>query len=218
MDTFLIVAILLLIGVALLLVLYPLWQQTHPQTNAQLHQAGQTLDEVEARYQTALASIRELMFDYELGKVSDEDYQTLLVDTKLEAAKIRHQLDRLSASMLADPIDTDLDAEVETMIAQVRQNSSGDYKSLLKEVEVEIEQLKNLKPDSQSPLCSNCGHALNREDAFCARCGTAVQAPISPNTCPQCGYIHQPDDAFCARCGATLSETITDRSIEDTRI
>ena len=219
MDTFLVVAILLLISIALLLVLYPLWQQTRPQTAEQTHHVGQTFDEIEVRYQATLDSIRELMFDYELGKVSDQDYEMLLANSKLEAAKIRQQLDRLSSSAPADHIDTELDAEIEAMIAQTRQNLLGDNKTLLiKEVEMEIEHLKNLKPKSHSPGCLNCGNILNLGDAFCARCGTAVQTQIPPNTCPQCGYSHHPDDAFCAKCGATLSETITDRSIEDTKI
>jgi hypothetical protein len=217
MDIFLVVAILLLIGSALLLILYPLWQQTRPQTTRQIPQAGQTLDEVEARYQATLDSIRELMFDYQLGKVSDQDYETLLTNSKFEAAKIRRQLDRLSSCVPAGHIDANLDAKIEAMIAETRQNSSGDYKTLLTEVEAEIERLKNIKFDAPSPSCSNCGHVLSLGDAFCARCGTAVKAKISPNTCPQCGYTHHLDDAFCAKCGAALKESITERSIEDAK-
>ena len=101
--------LILALGVGvLLLIAYPLWQQTRPEAIFRANRSGQTLAEYQARYQAALDSIRDLMFDYEMGKVSTEDYELLLHKTKLEAAQIRQQIDRLSQGQVS-MIDPALD-------------------------------------------------------------------------------------------------------------
>ncbi len=91
MDATTTIIILILIGVALLLILYPLWRQTRVRA---VGPEGRTLAEYETRYQASLAAIKDLMFDYEMGKVDEQDYKVLLANLKAEAAQLRRQIDQ----------------------------------------------------------------------------------------------------------------------------
>jgi hypothetical protein len=177
------------------------------------------LEEYQARYQATLAAIKDLMFDYEMGKVSAEDYDRLLAKSKLEAAEIRHQLDRLNHSTAAN-VAAALDVEIERMVAQLRQSQPDDGDALLHEVDAEIELLKNIQlnsPEIDEATCPHCGQAFLPGDAFCAGCGqplpdlTATEVEV----CPACDYTYQPGDAFCARCGLALTEGERAQPVEE---
>jgi RNA polymerase subunit RPABC4/transcription elongation factor Spt4 len=219
MDVLSPVIIVILIGGALTLIFYPLWQQTRPETILRVNRPGQTLEEYQARYQALLTAIKDLMFDYEMGKISTEDYERLLNKTKLEAAEIRRQIDHLEHSTTAD-IEASLDAEIETLIDQPSHNFETD-EALLREVEAEIELLKDVKLDKQPTTgladdkltCPHCHKIIQPGDVFCAHCGqslaeleTEFKTEFDADACPKCGYSSQPDDVFCARCGATLKK------------
>jgi hypothetical protein len=215
MDTIAIVVSLVLIGLALAIILYPLWQQTHTETPLEMHAAGQTLEELQVRYEASLAAIKDLMFDYEMGKVSTEDYETLLNRTKVEAARIRQQIDQLSISAAPVTVKPDLDREIEQLIAQMRRQPAATPE-LRAEVEAEIEALKTIQPELLvTSTCPSCGRAIRPGDAFCSGCGRAIPQEA---TCSQCGYAYQPDDAFCARCGAVLKAAVEVPNYEDTAL
>jgi hypothetical protein len=213
MDMIVIVVSLSLIGLALFLILYPLWQQAHHQAFLEVDPTHQTLEELQTRYQASLAAIKDLMFDHEMGKVSTEDYEALLSRAKLEAAHIRRQIDQLDTAAAETPVESSLEAEIEKVIAQMRRQPATSQ-ALLAEVEAEIEALKDIGVERfNTPLCSFCGKALRPGDAFCNGCGQAV-TPVE--NCPQCGYAYQPGDAFCARCGAVLKAGVEVPDYEDT--
>lgn len=192
---------------ALALIAYPLWQQTRPEALFRVNRTGQTLAEYQARYQAALDSIKDLMFDFEMGKVSVEDYELLLPKTKLEAAQIRQQIDRLSQNQFSQ-IAPALDAEIESLVRQVRTAGANGSETLLPAVEAEIEALKQVSIDHPrgGPACPACGKPFRPDDAFCTGCGQAL--PQFEAGCPECGAPHQPDDLFCAKCGAPLREDV----------
>jgi len=216
MDALTLIIIAALIGGALALIFYPLWQQTRPEAIFRLDQSGQTLEEVEARYQALLDAIRDLIFDYEMGKVSNEDYETLLNRTKLEAAGVRRHIDRLNRST-PNAIEATLDAEIEILIAQMSTAGLNGHEPLLAEVEAEIELLKQVKPEQpaqQGPdlsqagsICPHCDTPFRPGAAFCAHCGQSLAELKAKETlCPECNYKYQPGDAFCVRCGTALTQ------------
>ena len=227
MDVLALVASLILIVVVLLLILYPLWQQTRRATPFQTEADELTLEEYELRYQVILGSIRELMFDYKMGKMTEADYEALLSEAKLEAATIRQHIDTLTVAPETDKIDSDLDAEIEALISQLRGKPDQHVPDgLLRDVKAEIAVLNNVQPDrvSTEQRCPGCGHRLQPADKFCGRCGEAVSAgtpaAVEPETsaCPQCGYTHEVGDAFCAHCGSTLAQEPITESLEDATI
>jgi DNA-directed RNA polymerase subunit M/transcription elongation factor TFIIS len=191
-----------------------LWQQTRPEAILNINRPGYTREEYQARYQAALSAIRDLIFDYEMGKISAEDYEKLLAKTKFEAAEIRHQLDRVSRSATTD-IEATLDVEIEKLVAQLRHNKFNSHTPLLSEVEAEIELLKQIQltpAQMEALVCPQCGQALLPDDTFCVICGQMLsplpsdQPGIMAQGCPSCGYAFQAGDAFCARCGLALAD------------
>ncbi|MCB0211712.1 MAG: zinc-ribbon domain-containing protein [Anaerolineae bacterium] len=215
MDYLTIIMIVLLIGVTIGLVSVPLWQPA-PTTSAlkEVEQPGQTLDELEVQYQAALAAIKDLNFDHEMGKVSTEDYQIFLTKSKLEAARIRQTIDHLSSTELLEQ-EQALDAEIESLVAELRHRSEPD-ENLLVEIDAEIEALKSMQPSlptTEGIACSHCGATLRADDKFCTSCGQVVPDHIddlstddNADHCPHCGYGYQSGDAFCAQCGTPLNE------------
>ncbi|MCB0166515.1 MAG: zinc-ribbon domain-containing protein [Anaerolineae bacterium] len=210
MDVLTIVLIVLLIGVTIGLVGAPLWQPAAANTALEdIERPGQTLEELEAQYRATLAAIKDLNFDHEMGKVSTEDYQSLLAKSKLEAARIRQAIDRLSSAEIVEQ-EQALDAEIETLVAQLRQGSEP-AEALLHEVDAEIEALKSLPPGlptTEGRTCPHCGAALRADDKFCSSCGQAMPEPAAElaDHCSHCGYTYEPGDAFCAHCGTPLTE------------
>ncbi len=224
MDALALVLSVALVGGALALILYPLWQQTRPEAVFRTSRYGQTLEEYQARYQAVLAAIRDLMFDYDMGKVAAEDYEPLLTRLKLEAAGYRQQIDRLQRSQ-AEAIGPALNAEIEAMIDRVRQQGVNGNQALLREVEAELELLKSVEFDAETDTCPRCGHPVAPDDVFCSRCGQSlaeqagsIQAEEVENACPHCGHAFLPGDAFCVKCGAVLDENAASQRYQETRV
>ncbi len=189
---------------ALALVFYPLYLQSRRNGWLTASREEQTLEEYEARYQALLASIRDLMFDYEMGKVAEDDYHHLLHQAKLQAAQVRQQMDRLIQGD-TPALEAGLDADIEALVRQARQSRQVDP-ALARQVEAEIEALK--QTPSTAAVCPHCGKPAQPGDRFCAYCGQSLpELPAGP-TCPHCAAPVYPDDAFCARCGAALTAEI----------
>ncbi|GAB4436157.1 MAG: hypothetical protein Kow0031_17920 [Anaerolineae bacterium] len=195
-----------LVLAALALVSYPLWQQSKQhQMVLAAPLPGQTPREIEARYQATLASIKDLMFDYEMGKLTHDDYNTLLVKSKTEAARLRQMLDRMT---FESGISPEVDAQIEALIADTRQlplNRNGN-RALLKQIDRNIAQLKS--SNGHCTACPHCDGRVLLSDSFCPSCGLALNngpATIATaNTCQKCSAPVEPADAYCAGCGAAL--------------
>lgn len=212
MDAITLIVMIALVGGALGLIFYPLWQQTRSEAILRVNHSGQTLEEHQARYQAILDAIKDLMFDYEMGKVSAEDYETLLNKTKMDAAQVRRHIDQLSRSTAVD-LESSLEAEIERQIASLKQGHFNGNEALLREVEAEIELLKNIElaapagPAAATLACPKCRQTIRPGDTFCSHCGQSLaefEAQTGPDSCPRCGYAFQPEDLFCARCGVAL--------------
>lgn len=102
----------------------------------------------------ALMALRDLDFDFQMGKVAPDDY-----------APLRQQL--LIAAAQAEQV-------VETPKAVMK---------------VKVESM----------ACPQCNAAVQADDRFCPKCGTALNL-----TCPHCQKKVVAGDKFCAGCGAAL--------------
>lgn len=203
MEILTLTIIAILVGLALALVAYPLWQQHRPEALFKVNRTGQTLEEYQARYSAALVAIKDLMFDHEMGKITTADYDTLLAEAKLEAAQIRKNIDRLSQGDNLPQVDATLNQEIETLIAQARQQTAANHQPLPPDIDAEIKRLTTLHLGGAATDCPNCGAPIQPTDAFCTRCGQAV-AHTNAVFCAKCGRQAQPGDAFCVRCGAAV--------------
>lgn len=89
-----------IIGVVLILltvlfVAYPLLQKSRHQVSFAINHQNEDLL---ARKNEIYTAVRDIDFDYRMGKLSDEDYQTLREQYKQEAVKIMQALDRLGGA------------------------------------------------------------------------------------------------------------------------
>ncbi len=198
MGLLILTTVVTLSGLSLLLVLYPIWQRTYAEVTVQRDQPGPALAEIEARYQAALAAIKNLAFDFEMGKVSSEDHHLLLHKAKIDAAKIKQRIELLSTN----DIDYGLEAEIERLVADLKRDKSNRPKALQRKIEAEIASLRDEQPTG--PGCPHCRKANQPGDAFCSDCGHPLLAH-GQDICPDCGYAFQPDDAYCSRCGSAFT-------------
>jgi hypothetical protein len=139
------------------------------------------LDELLARREAALQALRELNFDRQVGKISDQDFGAFESNLKLAAA---------GAFRALDEWEDDADRRLGPAL-------SRDY----------VIRLESLK---QGVSCAACGRRSGADDRFCAGCGAPIPAPsalapaASVAVCAACGRGAEPGDRFCAGCGRPL--------------
>jgi len=211
MDILTLTLSLLLIIAMLVLILHPLWQATQTNQAAPTRRVEQIVTDYQVRYEAVLANIRQLMFDYESGKIAPEDYEMLLHQTKVEAAKIRQQIDYYNEGVPAAN-EFALDTKVELMVKQLKGQPHEANEPLWREVDAEIARLQKqpVPPMNALPKCPHCGQGHQLGDAFCSRCGQAIAAPamtVTRHFCAKCGQAAHSDDAFCVKCGAPVHQS-----------
>lgn len=134
----------------------------------------------ETRKGVALLALREIDFDRETGKLSDQDYERLKTAYTAEAVAAL----RLEEGRAARAPDS-----VESLIAaRVLQMRVGGPASL--------------RPSaSTTEHCPNCGPRPESDALFCSECGRALGAPA----CAACGAALVAGARFCERCGAPVA-------------
>ena len=159
------VGALLLLGIAILAVAWPLIQERRGVAAAELAAdvlpADDPLLELQAQRDAIYQAIRELRFDHQVGKVSEADFAAFDAQLRGQAALVLQQIDAVHQAE-ADPA---LDAALEAEIAALRQvNGSGPAKTAL------------AVPAGKPALnfCPQCGHKLQAGDRFCGKCGAAL--------------------------------------------
>jgi hypothetical protein len=181
MLIFILLSVLLAL-VALLAVAYPILARSHS-TQPVAASAEETVNELLAQRDTVFQALRELRFDREVGKITDEDFTVFEGSLKQSAANSLRALDEWESGA-----DRDLGAVIEGAVtARVVLTAEGAI------------------------VCPGCGHAAARQDKFCGRCGAALPETVadepSVSACPNCGRPCDATDRFCATCGHQLSAT-----------
>ena len=134
---------------------------------------------IQNRHQSAILALRDLDFDFQAGKVSEEDYGSLRTSLLAKAAATMQTLDESADARLENLIQARRTQLITgTAPAQLNANAVG------------------------GSSCANC-HAPLAEDAnFCMKCGTPVQRTF----CPHCGKSIMADDRFCPTCGKAIPQ------------
>ncbi|MDZ7292612.1 MAG: zinc ribbon domain-containing protein [candidate division KSB1 bacterium] len=124
---------------------YPLFQKQQRKVSFAVNHRAQ---ELEARKAEIYAAIRDIDFDYRMGKLSQEDYQALRDRYKAEAIDMMKQIDAL-------------------MLRQSRSSSSkGDGKEGSGQSrKTTVSSGKKLR------FCPQCGQPVEADDRFCSACG-----------------------------------------------
>jgi hypothetical protein len=128
------------------------------------------LVELLGRRDSIMQAIKDLEFDYRVGKISQEDYQRLDQRLRRQAIGLMQQIEKVA------PESASLDEQLESIIAQYRQTpvapAIGTATAAI-----------NDKPDAlPSPppttrFCTECGKPVEAGHKFCAYCGTPIAQP-----------------------------------------
>ena len=141
-----------LIGLAFYLVALPLIQ--HARRNDSYEEVSseeERLAELLAQRDSAFQALRELSFDHQVGKITDEDFVAFEVGLKQNAAETLRALDRWEAET-----DDELDSVME---AAIRSRKAA---------------LICVPPATDGRVCGKCETPAAAGDRFCAKCGSAL--------------------------------------------
>jgi hypothetical protein len=141
LDVDLVVMLLMAIGIVVF-VGEPLvrWQISEaPQSTR-----GREVEQLTLQKETLYTAIHDLDFDFQTGKVDQQDYTELRHNLEEEAIQTLRQLDTVDPSMT-------LDGEIERQITALRQSS--------------------LPHATLQGVCPGCGARRQEGENFCAYCG-----------------------------------------------
>jgi len=227
MNILVLVAGIIVIALSLIYVVYPLFGRVRGR-EAMLAEADSGLSDLLSERDAVLQAIRDLDFDYRLGKLSNEDYETLRAQYTARGVAILQQLDAAAGlaeetAMGAESLEEEIEAEVRRLRRRPAPAEAGLKAPAPVELEAEIEaEVRKLRarpepatapsshPQPVAPAvesgaaeaagqCPNCGQPYLSGDKFCAHCGHELV-----RTCPSCGTTAAPDDRFCSQCGTKL--------------
>lgn len=107
--------------------------------------------QLEEKKRAAYSAIKELEFDFHMGKLTKEDYSELRSHYEKDAIEVLKQLDKSS------PLE-DLEEKVEEEISNY---------------------LERKKRKIINHFCPHCGNEVKSQDCFCSKCGTKLRREVS---------------------------------------
>lgn len=136
------------------------------------------LRELLGKKEKAYLAIKEVEFDYKMGKLSEGDYQQLRDQLKRDATVILQQIDKIEIHQYGE--------------------------SLEDQIEREILAFRKKKKEATSEIkCPSCHKLLNPHNKFCSECGTRIQL-----SCDGCGQTYAVIHKFCPNCGNKLASSV----------
>lgn len=162
--------VLFFLAVSLGAVAYPLLATPRLREDIRSGEAEELAEEKDS----ALAAIRDLEFEHDVGNLSEEDFASLREDYSERAAKVLRRVDLRSAELpqpaLAEPGD---DSE-ESM---GNEQEEAEYCGACREpVAREDRHCGGCGAFLVEDMCAQCGRQLDDDDRFCPQCGEKVDA------------------------------------------
>jgi hypothetical protein len=142
---------------------------------------------LEARRESLYTQIKELDLDHATGKVNEEDYARIRAELVAEAAAVLRQIDQASASPAPQPQPRPVATrsaqatdDIEALIAARRKTrSTPAAKTTNADVEAAIAARRKTAVPATELKCPQCGKPISADDAFCAKCGTALRPQVA---------------------------------------
>jgi hypothetical protein len=100
------------------------------------------------RKEDVYAAIKEMDFDFEMGKMSEEDYRELKSQYKAKALEILKELDTVDGG-------EDIDAAIERDVQRLREKKRKGGKETVRQIN----------------FCPHCGRKVAPKNNFCQGCG-----------------------------------------------
>ncbi len=125
---------------------------------------------LDSKKESLLTALKDMEFDYGLGKLSKEDFEDLSRQYKVEAAEILKQMDSIGKQAPQAVIEDDLEREIKAE----RKKGLAVYED--EDIEKEILRAREAvwHDESGTLNCPKCGNGYDREDIFCSKCGAKL--------------------------------------------
>jgi ribosomal protein L32 len=139
----------------------------------------------------ALAALKEIEFDRETGKLSDEDYAFL---------KGKYTGVALDALRAESGDAAEVRAQ-EVRASSERQDGSGDVETM---IAARVRALRSAATSAPpgAPVCSTCGPRPETDAVFCSTCGHRL---LPGGACAGCGAELGQGSRFCEQCGTGVA-------------
>ena len=129
------------------------------------------LVELLGRKDATLQAIKDLEFDYRVGKMSEEDYQRHNQRLRRQAIGLMQQIEKVA------PATASLDEQLEIIIAQFRQTTGAAASTPANGDNAAASPATS----GATRFCTQCGKPVASDHKFCAHCGTPI-AQTDPAT------------------------------------
>jgi rRNA maturation endonuclease Nob1 len=121
----------------------PYWQRG---TVVKLDVSNGRLADLIARRDNLLAAIKEIEFDRQTGKISEEDFAEMNAQYRAEAVTVLKRIDALRGN-----------------------------KQVSKKLEAELQRMRSQRQGQHGKFCSECGKSVSAGDRFCSNCGNSLK-------------------------------------------
>jgi hypothetical protein len=155
---------LLIAGGAAAYVLWPLLTRVAPDVPIE----DDRLTDMISRKDGVMIAIKDLEFDRQVGKLSDEDYERFNARLRQQAIGYLQQIDKLA------PQSAHLDEALEVEIARLRKTRTAPVAVNGKTAPTAALVMAMPAGEVAARFCTNCGQALAPGHKFCANCGAAA--------------------------------------------
>ncbi len=155
---------LLIAGGAAAYVLWPLLTRVAPDVPIE----DDRLTDMISRKDGVMIAIKDLEFDRQVGKLSDEDYERFNARLRQQAIGYLQQIDKLA------PQSAHLDEALEVEIARLRKTRKAPVAVNGKTAPTAALVMAMPAGEVAARFCTNCGQALAPGHKFCANCGAAA--------------------------------------------
>lgn len=186
-------------------ILYVVWPLLQPGPALPLVDDDRLADLL-TRKDTLLRALKDLEFDREMGKVSEEDYTRFAARLRRQAIGIMQQIDKVAPESAA--LDTELEAEI-ARLRKVQPNASNGVSVAASEVldapRAALQAGDTVSngtgsPDTGSPDTGSHDTVSSREAE------PAAQPVPTGRFCTECGQPLGAGHKFCAECGTPAGE------------
>jgi hypothetical protein len=148
------------------------------------------LVELLGRKDATLQAIKDLEFDYQVGKMSQEDYQRHDQRLRRQAIGLIQQIEKIA------PASASLDEQLENIIAQFRQTTVAPAarpspEQPLKAV-VDTAPVATTTSPQATRFCTECGKPVQPDHKFCAHCGAPIAQGAGSSSTEPVTERHRP--------------------------
>lgn len=195
-------AILVLASGALLGVIATFWASLRtllgetPLSGADAYAIGAPPRAEEEQKRAVIRALKDLEFEHDVGKISDEDYRALVVKYRAEAKRLLRLLDEDAAPRR--------ERAEELVLRRLRQEG------LLEDESAKDDDVKDEAPPSEpaapAPVRAEAPRKKKKGSKKARKEAAAAPEAKEGRACEACATVNDVDAVFCKKCGARVGE------------